>query len=456
MIKLTLLIVTTILGFSGFLFFSAYGDGFASETLPPTRLGSSNVTLAISSTGPTINAPTADKQVTLRLYDSSLNPVPDVTFEIVASKDGKPLFGHIFKEDQGKITMTLVQTNSNSTSFVEENPSLLNQIFSGNSDTIDVLGPDFTAGLYKFHVEILGAYSYSNNLATPITYDLKISIPEYEKYTIYNKTYGNQTINVIAYYDRINNFQYDSDKNSIGFVMPFDWSNDNINAVSVVHQEIMIPKTFGDFMATKYDVYINGIKLPNKVISIDDYSSDDRIIHIILYKNDITSLKIQNQKPEMDYTVTPSQETGFPLVYYTRNAQYEISLSWYPPKIVAGSDTKFYFKVLDPYLNQSAVHTSYDFSLITNHKIIFEQTGVTASSQKENNTIDLVMPSNYTGPLSINFESLDGNSFAGVEFASIISPATIPEFPVASITILGIGLMLLLLHNKIKVKLNFE
>ena len=67
--------------------------------------------------------------------------------------------------------------------------------------------------------------------------------------------------------------------------MPFNWDPDNIKQVSVVHQELKIPRTFGNFIVTKYDAYINGVKLSDKAISIDDYSSDDeRIIHLILYK----------------------------------------------------------------------------------------------------------------------------------------------------------------------------
>ncbi len=415
-------------GFSGLLFLSAYGDGLASETLPPESVGKGNVTLSIN-TSPTGST---DKQVAFQLYGTNTGQqIPDVTFLIEISKGGKNLFSHIFKEDQGTILMTLVQTNASQTSVVEENKSVFGQIFGSNSDTIDILGPDFKAGLYRFHIEILSAYSY-DPLPIPLKYDPKISIPEYDTYTINDNTYGSQTVKIIGYYDQIRNFQYDVEKKSLSFVMPFDWSNDNINAVSVVHQEIQIPKTWGDFLATKYDAYINGIKLPDKTVIIDDYSSDGRIIHLILYKEGVMNLlkTQQNPKQEMDYSLIPSNETSFPIIQFTRNAQFKISLSWNPPKIIAGSNTSFSFKILDPYLiNQTASAISYDFAIIANHNLIFQKSGVTSDSGK-NNTIDVPIPANAAGPITIAFENLNGSSFTAAEFTSFVSnPIPVPEFP---------------------------
>jgi hypothetical protein len=110
--------------------------------------------------------------------------------------------------------------------------------------------------------------------------------------------------------------------------------------------------------------------------------------------------------------------------------QYKISLEWEPPKIIAGSNTKFYFKVFDPYLiNKTVSSVSYDFSVIQNQKVIFKKSGVTTDSETEYNTIDVPIPSS-AGPIIIAFENLEGNSFAGVEFNSVIKEATSPQFPI--------------------------
>ena len=54
----------------------------------------------------------------------------------------------------------------------------------------------------------------------------------------------------ITYYDELSDFQYNTDTKEISFFewsfenMPFEWSLENINQTSVVHEELVIPKTF--------------------------------------------------------------------------------------------------------------------------------------------------------------------------------------------------------------------
>ena len=41
--------------------------------------------------------------------------------------------------------------------------------------------------------------------------------------------------------------------------MPFEWSHTNINQTSVVHEELVIPKNFGDLLVSGFTMYINGV-----------------------------------------------------------------------------------------------------------------------------------------------------------------------------------------------------
>jgi len=109
-----------------------------------------------------------------------------------------------------------------------------------------------------------------------------------------------------------------------------------------------------------------------------------------------------------------------------------MSLSWDPPKILPGSTSRFSFQVLDPYLINKTVNSiNYDFSIIAGKNgLIFHKNGVTNNGDKMN-TIDVPFPSNYTGPITIAFENLNGNSFADSEFSGVVSsPAIVPEFPI--------------------------
>ncbi|HMK32232.1 MAG TPA: PEFG-CTERM sorting domain-containing protein, partial [Nitrosopumilaceae archaeon] len=117
----------------------------------------------------------------------------------------------------------------------------------------------------------------------------------------------------------------------------------------------------------------------------------------------------------------------------------------------AGSNTSFFFKILDPYLiNQTAGVVDYDFSIIANHKPIFQKSGVTTDSDV-GNTITVPIPINTTGPITIAFENLKGSSFAGAEFTSVVSnPSPVPEFPFSSMIILFITFTTIILLSKLR------
>jgi hypothetical protein len=439
MIKINILFSIAVILLS-VVFFSAYGDGLASETLPPAMIGNTNVTLSINSAPFLIDNYHSGTQINFVLLNAAnQQPIPQATIAVSTFKADTAIFGHVLKSDSGNFLLNLIPDSSiNKTSITEEGGIL--GLSLGHGGNYDIKGPEFdSGGLYKFKIEVLTMGTYDNQVSK--SYNAAISIPITNQYQIDDKEYGKQTVTLIAYYDQIRNFQYNSDNKTMNFVMPFNWDQSNIKQVSVVHQELKIPKSFGDFIVTKYDAYVNGVKLPDKAVSVDDYSSDDRIIHLIVYREELSTIAEQNNaKSEMDYKLLPSGDTGFPIVQYTRNAQYKVSLSWDPPKILPGSTTRFSFQVLDPYLiNKTADPMNYDFSIIAGKNgSIFHKSGTTNSGDKEN-TFDVNFPVNYTGPITIAFENLNANSFAASEFSGIVShPSIIPEFPSGSLLVIVI------------------
>jgi hypothetical protein len=455
LIKIAILLTIVCILFPSVFFLSAHGDGLASETLPPSMIGSKNVTLSINTSPFLIDNYHAGTQINFVLLDvSNQQPIPQATIAVSVFKGDNAILGHVFMSDSGNFLLDLIPDSSASKISIDEQggpfPGLL-----GHSGEYNIKGPVFSAGgLYKFKIEVLTMGSYDNQVSK--SFNAGVSIPETNIYQIYDKDYGNQNVTVIAYYDQISDFQYNSNDKTMNFVMPFNWNQDNIKQVSVVHQELKIPKSFGDFIVTKYDAFINGIKLPDKSISIDDYSSDDRIVHLILYKEELATIAKQqnNTKQEMDFSLSPSNTTNFPIIQFTRNAQYKVSLSWDPPKILPGSTTRFSFQVLDPYLiNKTADSTDYDFSIIAGKNGAILHKSGTTDNNGNMNTIDVSFPSNYTGPITIAFENLNGNSFADSEFSGVVSPPTIvPEFPIGALVIIAISFSTIILFPKLMKK----
>lgn len=449
MIRILILLAITCVLFPSFVLLSSYGDGLASEILPPAMIGNKNVTLSINSSPFLIDNTHVGTQINFVLQDASnQEPFQEVTLAVSAFKNDQALFGHVFMSDSGNFLFNVVPDNSSSKISISEQGGIFPG-FLGHSGSYQIKGPVFASGgLYKFKIDVLTMGSYDNQISK--SYNAAISIPETKEYTISDNDDGKQTVTIIAYYDQIGNFQYESNKKEMSFSMPFNWNQDNIKQVSVVHQELKIPRTFTNFIVTKYDAHVNGIKLPDNAVSIDDYSSDEyRIVHLILYKKEVNYIAAQqSSKPEMDFAISPSNETAFPITQYTRNAQYKVSLSWDPPKIVSGQTTRFSFQILDPYLvNKTVSSIDYDFSIIAGKNgLMFHKSGTTNNNDTPN-MVDVNFPANYSGPITIGFENLNGNSFADSEISGIVSkPRIVPEFPtgplIVTVAIFSLAIML--------------
>lgn len=405
---------------------SAYGHGIGAEVMPPVMIGNKNVTLAINEF-PSPDDPTGrDKALTIQLYDTHTKiPVRDVTFFVKASKDNKVLFERTFERDKGFLSLIIHTTESGGVSFDEGNPFviLFKSLIGEKSGTVTIHGPIFdTGGLYKFHIEISSIDSYANKLANLVKYDPSISIPDTTSYKINDKNYGSQKLNITSYYDVINNFQYLPETKSIKFDMPFDWSAENINQVSVVHEEFHIPKTFGDLLVTKYKASVNGLQLQDRTVLIDDYSSENRIVHVVInraYLQEIAKIP-QISKIGMEFVLEPSKEASFPVI--ASSGKYEVHLSWDPPNIVSGSSTRFSFDIFDLYVNATKpISASYDFSIRQNENIFFRHKDTTTSGTKS--VIEVPIPNDVSGPIKIRFENLGGQNRMA-EFLAAVNKAS--------------------------------
>lgn len=130
--------------------------------------------------------------------------------------------------------------------------------------------------------------------------------------------------------------------------MPYEWTEKNIAQTNVVHEEIHIPKTFPELLVTKYDVSVNGIKISDSSVTVDDYTSDSRVVHLVLYQKQISSMANSiSDKSKMAFTITPSKDEKFPITAFTRNAIFEVGLSWEPAPIESGKKLVFMSILVD-------------------------------------------------------------------------------------------------------------
>lgn len=420
--KLLIIIFAIGVGLS-FSIHDSFGHGLGFEVLPPVMLGDKQVALEVTS-AQYLDPESTDRQVTLTLFETVTTvTIRDVTYHITASKGNNFLFEDTFKSDNGIFTMNLIPIESGSIEIVEESEgSFFDSLLGMQKDVISIKGPVFkSGGLYNFDVEILTAESYSNELEEPILYKVGLSIPDRTHYVIEDANFGNQEVSLITYYDKIENFQYDQKSSSIGFSMPFVWTFDNINQTSVVHEELIISKTFGDLMAESLSTFVNGIKLPDHVITLDGFSEHTRIIHVVVNQNDLFELyNVQEGPTNMDFLIKPSND-NLPLETITGNGQYKIKLNWEPRDAKSGSDLTLYFDIMDVFFKDKPISVSYNLSILHAGNEIFSTSGISTDSREEHNAVEFSIPTNVNGPITVQFDNLNDNSLARVGLPIVVN-----------------------------------
>ena len=423
-----LVLLTLLIPFSSIS--DSYGHGLGYEILPPVMLGSKMVALEITSdTWPDPYT----KEISFALLETDTGvTVKDVTYFVMLTKQNEVLFDLTGQRDDGTFMLKLHTTESDQVSIENEDVDFFGSLTGGNK-IINVKGNAFSSGgLYNFKVIITTAENYSNVLSPPLDFDVGISFLDKTSYDIDDVNFGQQQLDVITYFELLNDdFNYDQSKKTISYSMPFDWSEKNIEQISVMHQEIIIPKMFGDLMVKSFSANVNGFQVQESAITIDDFSAENRVIHLILNQNDILQLskKIQSNSNEMYFSIMSSMD-NLPLITMTENVQFKIKLSWEPYNIESGSKATFLFDVTDVFLVDRPVAAKYDFSIIYGGEKIFQTSGV--GNDLGHSEIEFDVPDDVTGVMTLQFENLNGNDLADAFLPVVVNRISATEASIPS------------------------
>ena len=426
----------TILIFSSlfvFAFDDVYGHGVGSETFPPVDLNGKLVTLEVSSSksDPDVSD---DQQISISMIDfDSKITLRDVTFLIKSERGEQFLFEQEFKADNGFLVFNFVSEETDSVILEEDNSDdLFGSLLGLESRMVHVKGPKLSeGGLYKFDISILTADGYSKKLEIPLVFNAGISIAQTTKHDFVDPNFGDQSIHVITYYDEISDFEYNSNSKTISYSMPFEWSESNINQTSVVHQELTIPKKFGDLLASGFSMYVNGIKLSEDIVNIDDFFSDERVVHFIIYQKELLNIFENNfNQNGMDFVIKPDRDYVH-LSSVTENGQFRVLVSWEPENLKSDSNAKIIFDVTDIFLKNRPVSTNYEFSVTQNNRIIFEQRGFSSDSKDDHNIAEFMIPDDITGIINLNFKNLDNNNLAKTTIPIVVDRITTQNYEIS-------------------------
>lgn len=409
----------------------SFGHGVGGETFPPVQIGSKNATLSLYVNPSTFDPQTGEYEILIKLYETNTQAViPHVTYLVELSKDGKQLFSERFHDDSSNLSIKVIPKDTDEVKISGNNMGEFGWTKNTDLFPLKIEGPIFlSGGLYKFHIEVLTIESDSNKLDPPVRYDAAISLAEK---TIHPVSYENNDyqIGIMSYYDTIQDFTFDGKSRIISFTMPYEWSQQNISQTSVVHQEIHVPKTFAEMLVTKYDGTVNGIPIPETAITIDDYTTDSRIVHLVLNQKELYSLVDSvPDKSKMTLTITPSSEE-IPLSAYTHNAVFQVGLSW-NDTITPNKPVQFYVDITRYFAPKIQEDTQFDFVVRQHGKELYRKSmaGLIGAEQKTN-SYEYTFSEKNLGPVIVSIEKINGEELSSADFVIVVSPEQKKTFPI--------------------------
>ena len=394
----------------------SFGHGLGTETMPPVMINGKNATLEV---GSSTAFDTGIQQITIKLLETGIeDAIKNTAFEVELIKGEKSLFINSFERDDGILVMNLVPADNPGVEIL--NQETLASFFGLASDQFNVQGKIFeNGGLYKLNIKILAINSFDNILSEPVEYNLGISIPETTYYEINDKDFGIQEVGVRTYYDQITEFDYFPDQQKIRFVFPFEWTQEAIIQSYVIHEEILVPRTFGSFLVSEFSATLNKISLPESAINIDDFNADERIIHIVISQKELQDIFNNKLINEFDTTVElevkPSNDK-LPLTGITQNGQFKINLLSGFHNIFPNSITLLEYEILDVFLKDRPISVPYELKIFHENNEVFSKSGISSGIKSEPERLDFSIPAGVSGVIELQFERLGDSDFARLTF----------------------------------------
>jgi len=175
-----------------------------------------------------------------------------------------------------------------------------------------------------------------------------------------------------------------------------------------------------------FSTKVNGFQVPDSVITIDDFSAENRVMHLVLNQNDILEIskKVEGSHNNMHFSIMPSAD-NLPLTTMTENAQFKLNLSWEPQSIKSGSSTAFYYEILDAFYTDRQVSVNHDLSIFHDGEKIGQANIVSASIGFSK--IEFDVPDYVSGVMTLQFENLNGSDLADAIFPVVVNRINIDE-----------------------------
>ena len=431
----------------------AFAHGMNSEFLPPASVEGRQLGLFVEMKPSYIYGGTGSNvSLQVKLFESGIDViVTNVTYVIYvgrfnssASQGADLLLVDMFYSQTGPLNLNIIPSRGE-TVEVSAPRSVYAEawVANGENGKIDYRTPTvFGGGLYYIGVIIAGIDRPEGLLSPEIApfFESGISIG----YAIENSVQYHGQLNkvdVISFYDKIGNFHFEESNRTFSWSMPFDWEMDKIGEMNsiVVHQELRMPKVSGESYDNIIALYgtINGIKLENRNIALDPFSSEEYVtVHYILGKSDILDIgqNVPPGTPEMQFTLSPNtkniaqpEETNKTrTVLMTEDGGIQVTIDWLSEALESGKDSEMMIRFYDAFAGTS-IEADVIYDLLVRDRLgnqllpRYNQTAAKATDIQR-----ITFPSNDTFYFEINVRGIvlaDDNNDANQQSSTLLTQA---------------------------------
>jgi len=429
---------------------SVYGHGLGIDTISSIDFQGKEISITVEMP---MYFENDQEQITMTVIEKETREnAKNVTFLIGLFYENELIFRNYFFTEDGILSIKVIPTQEGEITIHGEQDSLLGAWHGTESNPIEITGPLFNSGgLYSFEIEVKTIDEPTNIIEDSGIYNADLSIIETTSYIQKDAENIDVKFSVQSYFDKISNFEYDPEANQVTFEMPFDWREERMSHVPVVHIEVHFPKDFTEFLTPSYLGYANGVKLFKASVMIDDYTEEDeRRVHFVLLQDHLRFLKNEMKKSDESlpdnivFTLFTSENIELPLVVYTKSEDFKVNLSWDPVEIEPGTNTNFVFTIRDGQTSEPLRNSDYTFVIIQNGNEIHRTSG---TAQIGGDFEKFTFAEDQTGPMIIKFENIR-NTGQETEFGIVV----VPEFGTVTMIILGIAIIsMIVLSTKSKI-----
>ena len=333
-----------------------FAHGLGGDQAPPISFAGMEVTVATALTPSDITVGEIDSaNLSIRFFDTLTNTnLEKVTYRVEVYQSGDLIAREYFYDVDGDLNVKIRPTQEcfepepwRCTTYAGTRETISGGLMSQGLGIPVITGPIFVkGGLYQINVVIDGATSPRTLVAQPLAYETFVSVAQDQFFSIPTAS-AEVPVTVKTYYDDVDNFNYKNFDNSISFDMPFDWTPSYVDLVSVVHEEIRVPKTFAPYSPeSDFKGFVDGVEVDNRALLVDPYSSEtENIIHFLITGNELKRInevlgESHQSSNRMFFELVPqgaSNDIGF---YIPFSNGYKAAMAW-PKNFGAGTEIPF-------------------------------------------------------------------------------------------------------------------